>query len=91
MVERVAQAICGDDNPANILAIHRIRAVAAIQAMREPTNSMLKAAAKSMSPEHRPTPEYLSVKEKHRARYRAMIDAALGGEKLQPVNEENAA
>jgi hypothetical protein len=32
IVERVAQAICGDDNPANILAIHRTRARAAIEA-----------------------------------------------------------
>lgn len=32
MVERVAQAICGDDNPANVLEIHRIRASAAIEA-----------------------------------------------------------
>lgn len=43
MVERVAQAICGDDNPANILTIHRIRARAAIEAMREPTEAMVYA------------------------------------------------
>lgn len=43
MVERVAQAICGDDNPQNILEIHRIRDRLAIEAMREPTAAMLKA------------------------------------------------
>lgn len=40
MVERVAQAICGNDNPANILEIHRHRARAAVVAMREPTEAM---------------------------------------------------
>lgn len=43
MIERAAQAICGDDNPDNILAIHRDRARAAIEAMREPTKKMLSA------------------------------------------------
>lgn len=32
IIEQVAQAICGDDNPANVLAIHRTRARAAIEA-----------------------------------------------------------
>lgn len=32
MVEKVAQAICGDDNPANVMAIHSVRASAAIEA-----------------------------------------------------------
>lgn len=32
MIERVAQAICGDDNPANVLEIHRVRALKAIEA-----------------------------------------------------------
>lgn len=40
MVERVALAISGSDDPANILSIHRGRARAAIEAMREPTNEM---------------------------------------------------
>lgn len=47
MVERVAQAICGDDNPANILEIHRHRARAAIAAMREPTEGMVEAGQNS--------------------------------------------
>ena len=46
MIERVAQAICGDDNPANILTVHRMRARAAIEAMRDPTQEMKKAGCK---------------------------------------------
>jgi len=44
MIERIAQAICGDDKPENILTIHRIRARAAIQSIAEPTEAMLTAA-----------------------------------------------
>jgi hypothetical protein len=40
MIERVALAISGSDDPANILAIHRSRARLAIEAMREPTEAM---------------------------------------------------
>lgn len=54
MIERVALAISGSDNPDNILTIHRIRARLAIEAMREPTDSqrnnyfkMRKAAGQS--------------------------------------------
>lgn len=43
MIERVAQAICGDDNPSNVLEIHRVRARAAIKAMLQPTDHMIKA------------------------------------------------
>jgi hypothetical protein len=43
---------------------------------RQPTNAMLKAACASMSPKKRPAPEWVPVKEKHRIRYGAMIDAA---------------
>lgn len=53
---------------------------AAIEAMREPDNAMLNAASKAMSPDRRPTPKRVSVKMKHRIRYRAMIDAALKDE-----------
>lgn len=42
MVERVAQAISGDDNPANVLEIHRVRARAAIETMRKPTKPMVR-------------------------------------------------
>lgn len=35
MVEAVAQAICGDNNPSNVLEIHRVRASAAIEAYQK--------------------------------------------------------
>jgi len=44
MIERVAQAICGDDNPDNVLTIHRLNARKAMEAMREPTQAMIAAA-----------------------------------------------
>ena len=47
-IERVALAICGDDNPANILSIHRTRARAAIEALREPSEKMVQAAEKAL-------------------------------------------
>jgi len=43
MVERVALAISGGDDPASILEIHRYRARDALAAMREPTDAMLMA------------------------------------------------
>lgn len=46
----------------------------ALDHMREPSPKMLKAAYKSLSPERRPTPNRVSVKEKHTIRYQAMID-----------------
>ena len=66
MIERVAQAICGDDNPENILAIHRVRARAAIQAIAEPTEAMLQAAQ-----EQRGQQSYTDV-------WRTMVAAAVG-------------
>jgi hypothetical protein len=44
---------------------------------KEPTPKMLDAAAKAMSPEHRPTQRRVSVKRKHAIRYNAMIAAAI--------------
>lgn len=41
MIERVALAISGGDDPTSILEVHRYRACAAIAAMREPTETML--------------------------------------------------
>jgi hypothetical protein len=46
----------------------------------EPTKRMLKAACKAMSPKYRPTSEFVSVNEKHRIRYVAMINARPNGE-----------
>lgn len=43
MVERVALAISGGDDPASVLAIHRYRARAAIEAMRAPSDGMRSA------------------------------------------------
>jgi predicted signal transduction protein with EAL and GGDEF domain len=37
--------------------------------------NMLKAAAKAMSPEHRPVDYWMSVAKKHSTRYRAMLAA----------------
>lgn len=87
LIERVAAAIeeegsyvmPGEDRK----AVFMREARAAIEAMREPNNRMLHAAAKSMSPERRPTPKRVGVKEKHRIRYRAMIDAVLGQSAVQ--------
>lgn len=50
---------------------------AAIEAMIIPTNGMLGEAAKAMSPGKRPTQDFVSVKEKHKIRYQAMIRKAL--------------
>lgn len=50
---------------------------AAMAAMMEPTNVMLKASCAAMSEGKRPTPDRVSSKEKHRIRYRAMIAAEL--------------
>ena len=43
---------------------------------KEPTRAMLKAACASMSPTQRPTQDWVSVKEKHKIRYYAMIRAS---------------
>jgi hypothetical protein len=65
MIERVAQSLCGDDNPANILAVHRTRARAAFETIREPTEAMVYAAANQKG-----QMSYADV-------WRAMIDEAL--------------
>lgn len=44
---------------------------------REASSPMLKAAAKAMSPAHRPTPERVSVRRKHAIRWAAMVAAAV--------------
>jgi hypothetical protein len=51
-----------------------------IAAMRAPDKHMLRAAAKAMSPKHRPTQKYVSNARKHAIRYVAMIEAALPGQ-----------
>ena len=42
---------------------------------KEPTRPMIKAACKALSPKYRPTQDWVSVREKHKIRYRAMINA----------------
>ncbi len=44
IVERVALAISGSADPANILEIHRSRARLAIEALRKPTDAMIESA-----------------------------------------------
>ncbi len=51
---------------------------------REPTDRMLTAAAKAMSPKFRPTQKWMSVKRKHATRYRWMVAAAIG----EPMPDE---
>ena len=91
MIERVARALASDmeegfprftqqrwdQMTALARAAYRQRARVAIEAMVEPTNGMLGEAAKAMSPGKRPTQEFVSVKEKHKIRYQAMIRSAL--------------
>lgn len=68
MIERVALAISGGDDPESILKIHRHRARAAIMAMREPTVQMLVAAYSVVGVPEKPVLAN---------GYRAMIDEAL--------------
>lgn len=49
----------------------------ALVAMMDPTPKMLGEAAKAMSPGKRPTQEWVSVQDKHKIRYQAMIRKAL--------------
>lgn len=79
MIKRVAKAIEKLDKIRGEyagLAYDDIARVA-MMAMLDPTNDMLGEAAKAMSPGKRPTPDFVSVKEKHRIRYQAMIRKAL--------------
>lgn len=82
MIERVAKAMAKKCNRSHDWPFWIEEARAAIEELREPTKSMVRAAAKSMSADCRPIEGYVSNKVKHRIRYQAMIDAALseGGE-----------
>lgn len=79
LIERVAKALepkCrGFGGLSMAVAIELART--AVEAMREPTRTMLKACCAAMSEGKRPTPERVSSKEKHRIRYRAMIESEL--------------
>jgi hypothetical protein len=41
----------------------------------KPTKAMIGAACRAMSPEHRPTPDRVSVTVKHTIRFQAMVQA----------------
>lgn len=99
MIERVAKAMSVADSDCDLWdAIsedgdgcgylgkneYRLMARAAIEAMREPTGKMVKAACGAMSPAKRPTPDRVSSAQKHRIRYQAMIDAALTKSSISP-------
>ena len=49
---------------------------------KEPTKAMLKAACAAMY-ENRPTPDWVSSKEKHKIRYYAMIHASYESVKVK--------
>jgi hypothetical protein len=46
-----------------------------VLAPRDPTSGMLRYAAEALLPDKRPCAEWMSVKRKHKTRYRAMLDA----------------
>lgn len=78
MIERVDAAIKAElEAKLGMIVVNLNLGAIAIKAMRKPDKHMIHAAAKAMSPGRRPTPERVSVAEKHAIRYRAMIDAAL--------------
>lgn len=71
---------CGDeesDKHMAHVALTTLEAAGYVVVPKAPNNAMLKAAAKSMSPEKRPTKKWVSCSEKHAIRYRAMIAAGL--------------
>ena len=75
MVERVARAISGGDDPANVLEIHRHRAKLAIEAMREPTEAMVDAGRNEpVSHSWGSGGEFITDPDEV---WQAMIDAAL--------------
>lgn len=77
--EAIIAGIASSDNALNQVQdiIDNLAKAGFVIVPRDPTNAMLKAACASMSPGKRPTPDRVSVKQKHRIRYGAMIDAAL--------------
>lgn len=94
MIERVARAIYAELPIGHAEA--RACARAAIEAMREPTSLMVRNAEKAMLNEYRPKKykHHVSCSRKHRIRYSAMIEGALGNKlsridaALHPMPEE---
>lgn len=54
----------------------KVALAAVYEAMIAPNNRMVKAACKAMSPEKRPTQDWVSVRDKHAYRFMAMIEAS---------------
>jgi hypothetical protein len=54
----------------------RVALAVVYEAMIDPNNKMINAASKAMSPAKRPTPEWVSAREKHAYRFMAMIEAS---------------
>lgn len=79
MIERVALAISGSDDPANILWIHRERARLALEAIRKPTINMVGAGQQVVwKGGARPGPVTVEVTTGSFAEiFTAMIDEAL--------------
>lgn len=74
------EIVCNHHGMATCDEDHEAIARAVLLTMRDPTRPVVKAMCKAMSPEHRPTPDYIPVEEKHRVRWRAAIDHILSAE-----------
>lgn len=53
------------------------KGIGIIEVPWKPTKLMLRAAAKAMSPGRRPTQDWMTVNQKHKVRYQAMVAAYL--------------
>jgi hypothetical protein len=62
--------------------LSRVALAVVYETLTEPSKKMCKAAAKAMSPEKRPTPEWMPSSDKHAYRFMAMIEAS----PLKPVD-----
>jgi hypothetical protein len=58
-----------------------------VYALRHPSKKMLDAMGKAMSPARRPTEEFVPVREKHRIRFLAAVNALLGEEGTTSAGE----
>ena len=56
----------------------RATAKAAIRVMKNPSGAMMKASERALYSERREPGQWFSQKDKHKIRYLAMIDVALG-------------
>lgn len=56
----------------------RATAKAAIRVLKNPSGEMLKASERALYSERREPGQWFSQKDKHKIRYRAMIDVAMG-------------